>query len=215
MLSEKDTIRLDNVSVYFWKIEECRKDLEILCDNVDITTTHITEIKSDRRACEKLATHLIIAHILGNKAELCHTDEGAPFIKNSHINISISHSAHIVAVAFSSAPVGIDIEHKADKVLRVREKFLNSRELSIIDSNDKIVNMMFWTAKEAVYKIHGKKGINFSNDIYQDIHIKSIYLATDGRKKVRYQVQHYTLDKDFIIAIATPECVKSQKIKII
>lgn len=210
MLSDKDTIRLDNVTVYFWKIEEDRKELEELCNKMGITTSHITEIKSNQRACEKLATHLIVALILGNKAQLCHTDEGAPFIMNSPTYISISHSAHIVAVAFSRSPVGIDIEHKAEQVLRVREKFLNERELAIIGYNDKVVNLMFWTAKEAVYKIHGKKGIDFKNDIYQDTCINSVFRAVDGRKRTRYKVEHFNYDNDFMIAIATPKLTKSK-----
>ena len=34
MLLDKETIYLDNVTVYFWKIEESRKELEELCIRV-------------------------------------------------------------------------------------------------------------------------------------------------------------------------------------
>lgn len=211
MLLEKDTIRLNDITVYFWEIKETRSELEDLCNKFGIDISHITNIKSNQRACEKLATLLIIALVLGNNAKLCHTDEGAPFIKDSLTHISISHSAHLVAVAFSSSPIGIDIEHKAEQVLRVRKKFLNDRELSIIDYNDKVINLRLWTAKEAVYKVHGKKGIDFKNDIYQDTHTKSIYRASDGLKNVLYNVEHYQYDNNFTIAIATPRVVKSKK----
>lgn len=209
MLLDKNTIYIDDVTVYFWKIGESRKELEELCRKLNVSVSHIEEIKSNQRACEKLATQLIIALTLDNKAQLRHTEDGAPYIENSPIHISISHSAHLVAVAFSSAPVGIDIEHKAEQVLRVREKFLNDRELAITLCNDKVVNMMFWTAKEAVYKIHGKKGIDFRNDIYQDTRVNSVFRAVDGRKRTRYKVQHYNLDENFMLAIAT---IKTSKI---
>ena len=211
MLLDKDTIRLDDITVYFWKIDETRKELEELCKNLGINTFHINETQSNQRACEKMATHLIVALILGNKARLCHTAEGAPFIENSTLHISISHSTHLVAVAFSPTPVGIDIEHKAEQVLRVREKFLNDRELTIIGNTDKNINLMFWTAKEAVYKVHGRKGIDFKNGIYQDTHVNSVFRATDGQKKIPYNVKHYQYDDNFIIAIATPKVVKSKK----
>lgn len=210
MLLDKDTIRLDDISVYLWKIDETRKELEELCQKLGINVSHINEIKSNQRACEKLATHLIVALIGGNKARLCHTEEGAPFIENSTLYISISHSAHLVAVAFSHTPVGIDIEHKAEQVLRVREKFLNDRELTIIGNTDKDSNLMFWTAKEAVYKVHGRKGIDFKNGIYQDTHVNSVFRATDEQKKVPYKVEHYRYDDYFMIAIATPKVVKSK-----
>jgi phosphopantetheinyl transferase len=210
MLLDKDTIHLDEITVYFWKIEETRKELVDLCNKVGVDVSHTTEIKSTQRACEKLATLLTIALTLGNKTQLCHTDEGAPFIKNSKMHISISHSAHMVAVAFSPNPIGIDIEHKAEQVLRVREKFLNNRELALIGNKDKDINLMFWTAKEAVYKVHSRKGIDFKNDIYQDTRVKSVFRATDGQKKVPYKVEHYQYDENFMIAIATPKIVKSK-----
>ena len=190
MLLDKDTIHLNEITVYFWKIEETRKELVDLCNKVGVDVSHTTEIKSTQRACEKLATLLTIALTLGNKTQLCHTDEGAPFIKNSKMHISISHSAHMVAVAFSPNPIGIDIEHKAEQVLRVREKFLNNRELALIGNKD--------------------KGIDFKNDIYQDTRVKSVFRATDGQKKVPYKVEHYQYDENFMIAIATPKIVKSK-----
>ena len=210
MLLDKETIYLDNVTVYFWKIEESRKELEELCKKSSVSVSHITEIKCDRRACEKLATLLIINHTLGNNAELCHNEDGAPYIKNAPLHISISHSAHYVALACSAAPVGIDIEYKAEQVLRVREKFLNDRELAATGHDDKVANMMFWTAKEAVYKIHGKKGIDFRNGIYQDTRIKSVFRAVDGRKRTPYKVQHFNIKGNFMLAIAAQKIVKSK-----
>ena len=162
-----------------------------------------------------MVTRLLINQVLNYNYDLCHTEDGAPYLNNSTRHISISHSARIVGIAFADTPIGIDIEHKANQVIRVREKFLNERELATIDSNDKTSNLKFWTAKEAVYKVHGVKGIDFKNEIYQDTRINSIFKAAMGKKTSLYKVQHFILDSEFMIAIATPKIKKSKKLNII
>lgn len=201
---------LDNISVHFWEITETRDELKNLCLSVGIDTSYIDNIQSQQRACEKMATRLLINQVLNHNYDLCHTEDGAPYLKNFTRHISISHSSHIVGIAFADTPIGIDIEHKAEQVIRVRKKFLNERELATIDSNDKTSNLKLWTAKEAVYKVHGVRGIDFKNKIYQDIHINSVFKAAIGKKTILYKVQHFILDSGFMIAIATPK-TKNQK----
>lgn len=196
---------LDNISVYFWEITETRDELKDLCLSVGIDTSCIDDTRSNQRACEIMASRLLIRSVLNHNYELCHTDDGAPHLKNFTQHISISHSSHIVGIAFADTPIGIDIEHKVDQVIRVREKFLNEHELATVDSNDKISNLKFWTAKEAVYKVHGIKGIDFKNQIFQDSHTSSVFKAVREERIVLYKVQHFMLDGEFMIAIATPQ----------
>ena len=181
---EIEPINLNDVSVYLWEIEETKDELISLCHDSGIDTTGIENIRSYSRACEKLSTLLILNHIFGKGVELYHTETGAPRIKESDTHISISHSAYLVGVAVSNLyPIGLDIEHKAEQVLRVREKFLNDTELAITSPNDKIVNLYYWTAKEAVYKAVEADGIDFRNDIHKPLSYRNTFVAIKNKKR--------------------------------
>lgn len=111
--------------------------------------------------------------------ELGHFRNGAPFLVGEIGRISITHTGRFLAVAtlpdtpevdlsvFSErAALGIDAE-RADReqTLRVREKFLSNQELQMVDKDDVKMNVMAWTAKEALYKAAMQEGLDFKNDI--------------------------------------------------
>lgn len=212
---EIEPINLNDVSVYLWEIEETKDELISLCHDSGIDTTEIENIRSYSRACEKLSTLLILNHIFGKGVELYHTETGAPRIKESDTHISISHSAYLVGVAVSNLyPIGLDIEHKAEQVLRVREKFLNDTELAITSPNDKIVNLYYWTAKEAVYKAIEADGIDFRNDIHKPLSYRNTFVAIKNKKKHHFKIRHFKYDSSFMITIATPKIKNNKKTSI-
>ena len=74
-------------------------------------------------------------------------------------------------------PVGIDIELIKHKIKSIKHKFLSDVELAqkqIGDNTDGLY--VAWCAKEAIYKWHGKKGLEFK----QHIHIKPFKLRNEG-----------------------------------
>ena len=116
--------------------------------------------------------------------EIGHYPSGAPFLMGDSSRISITHAGRFLAVAtlpptpevdlagFSQrAALGIDAE-RADReqVLKVRDRFLNARELEMIDKEDVFANVHAWTAKEALYKAALQSGL----DIREDIEIVSL-----------------------------------------
>jgi phosphopantetheinyl transferase len=210
-----ETININDTSIYLWEIEETKDELISLCHDSGIDTTEIENIKSYSRACEKLSTLLLINHIFGKGTELYHTEIGAPRIKDSDTFISISHSSYLVGIAVSNLyQIGLDIEHKADQVLRVREKFLNDTELAITLPNDKVINLYYWTAKEAVYKAVEAHGIDFRNDIYKPISYTNTFVAIKDKKKHHFKIRHYKYDSSFMITIATPKIKNNKKTSI-
>ncbi len=111
--------------------------------------------------------------------EIGHFRNGAPFLVGETGRISITHTGRFMAVAtlpdtpevdlsvFSErAALGIDAE-RADReqTLRVREKFLSNQELQMVDKDDVKMNVLAWTAKEALYKAAMQEGLDFKNDI--------------------------------------------------
>lgn len=111
--------------------------------------------------------------------EIGHFRNGAPFLVGETGRISITHTGRFMAVAtlpdtpevdlsvFSErAALGIDAEHAdREQTLRVREKFLSDQELQMIDKDDVKMNVLAWTAKEALYKAAMQEGFDFRNDI--------------------------------------------------
>ncbi|MEJ2003784.1 MAG: 4'-phosphopantetheinyl transferase superfamily protein, partial [Cyclobacteriaceae bacterium] len=91
---------------------------------------------------------------------------GKPFLQGHAIEISLTHSFPYVAViADPRSSVGIDLEQSKEKLLRIAPRFLNDRELGLCRGEvSKILS--FWCAKEALYKIYSKKGLNFRDEIH-------------------------------------------------
>ena len=64
-------------------------------------------------------------------------------------------------------PVGIDIEIVKSKIERVARKFLQDEELNFIDPDNRIEHLYIcWCAKEAIYKLQGKRNVSFKDHIH-------------------------------------------------
>lgn len=96
---------------------------------------------------------------------LRYTPEKKPWLANSTAHVSISHSHDYLAIILDKKKsTGIDIELLRDKVIAVRHKFLSATE-SELAQNDVLKLTTIWAAKEAMYKAHGLKGIDFARDL--------------------------------------------------
>lgn len=204
-MSGNSTIQ-DTPILRIWKITESREELMQQCFSQNINCSHITEIKSDKRACEMLAELLLIKEFFGNEsAELCHTEEGAPFIKDSQVHISITHSRDIVCLGVSySCPIGIDLEFGTEKIIRVRQKFLNEEELVFFPEDDTLRNRMAWSAKEAVYKAASVKGIDLKEYIRLNKELSLATFRNNGKEKHFTLTHQFFYDMGLVVAIARP-----------
>lgn len=114
-----------------------------------------------------------------NEILLEYTKNGKPYIKNREgFCFNISHTKNALAIAFSSQPIGIDIEKLREPDLRVAKRFFNSNENEYILNGDcKKRFFEIWTKKEANIKKDGltlshlarantKNTLTFSEDDY-------------------------------------------------
>ena len=94
------------------------------------------------------------------------TDEyNKPHLVTDNAMISLSHATpYVVAILNSRAPCGIDIEQIRKKLKPLAPKFLNEEELAIAD-NDLTKLAVLWGAKEALYKLHGRKSLIFKENL--------------------------------------------------
>lgn len=95
-----------------------------------------------------------------------HFENGVPYLEGYPGRISVTHSAHLLVVAaLPKTPevnleefnlrsaMGVDAESlQREQVLKIRHKFLSEDELKMIPEDDVRLNVLAWTAKEALYK---------------------------------------------------------------
>lgn len=153
----------DQAIVSLWKIEEDLGTLIDLYPEADLPNIHPI------KRLEQLASRILIRQIC-QKAEipfegLQKDDHGKPHFINSKYELSISHSyPWVCCMIHSSASCGIDIESPRDQLRRIQGKFISKQEHQLgLESLDRLC--LVWSAKEAIYKIYGRKYLSLKNDI--------------------------------------------------
>lgn len=121
-------------------------------------------ITAPSRRAERLAWLRVLRKVLGEKYRIGYTEQGAPRIFDSEYNhISVSHCRDKVAVMLCQRPCGIDIELANRDFQRIASRYINPRESSLGRCDD--WQAILWCAKEALYKMRQRVGINFLSDV--------------------------------------------------
>ncbi len=132
----------------------------------DSRKEHFLSFKREEDIKRSILGEILIKRILKESFSLEASIEcdknGKPYIDNSELYISISHSFDMVFAAVSQKPIGVDIEKIKDINFGVARKFADENELEYIGTN---LNRFYeiWTAKEAYFKIAGGSAVNFKS----------------------------------------------------
>ena len=193
--------------VLVWRLDEEAPQLLSLCRQEGIPVEDLVELPVKRQR-EKAAERLLLCHAMGHPVTLSHTPQGAPVVDGlEDLNISITHTMHLVALALNdSAVIGLDAE-LADRqqVLRVRDKFLNAGEQQFISPDNQQAHIIAWTAKEAVIKAERNSAINWTGGICLEPFTvgddETVILASCGDR--RYRLTCRTMAGHFI-TVAMP-----------
>lgn len=124
---------------------------------------YISELKG-RRRLEWLAGRWLLHHLSGRTIRgACIKDEhGKPFLENSLLDISISHSRELVAIMAGAESVGIDIQKVVGKIERIAYKYMRDEELASLKDETRLEQLhIYWGAKEALYKAYGRRALEF------------------------------------------------------
>jgi len=90
---------------------------------------------------------------------------GKPFLEKYPHQLSLSHSFPFVAAQIDHhLPVGIDLEQPKLKILSIAPRVFSPTELSDA-GGDIMKSTVYWCAKEVLYKIHGRGGLRFSDQL--------------------------------------------------
>jgi 4'-phosphopantetheinyl transferase len=158
-------------TLLLWSLTESEPELR---DSLGSTYNFIDleTISHPQKIREWLASRMLIktlAEESGIFYEGTHKDEhGKAFLVNNDSHISLTHTIDYVAAAINlNSSVGIDMEKKSEKLQRTAKKFLSESEYEH-SGNDLAKLCVYWCAKEALYKLYGKKKISFKDSIRID-----------------------------------------------
>ncbi len=144
-------------------LEELLKAKKIsLADEAQLTSfTH------DQRKKEWLTARILVAQLSGNsEVQIRYDEHNKPSLKDSPLHISLSHSHDLLAVMIDDKPTGIDIELVKPKIERIQHKFMSDAELRALQPEKREEQLtIYWCVKESLYKLYGKKELEFKRDL--------------------------------------------------
>lgn len=150
-----------------WQTDESESDLRAMLTADLPYDAELARFKVAKRRLEYLGTRVLLKNLLhGQEYQVAYLESGKPYLANSNHEISFSHTQGFVAVmVHPNRPVGIDIEHCSNRVLKVMDRFVAPAELpdsKRLSENELILRLLvIWSAKESVYKLIGTEVVDF------------------------------------------------------
>lgn len=120
--------------------------------------------RSASRRREYLGWRALARERLGRDAAIAYDAAGAPVVTNrAGVRLSVSHAAGWVALLLADAPCGVDIEPADRDFSRVAQRCLTDDERRL--SASPLWPGVAWCAKEALYKLAGRRGLDLRRDL--------------------------------------------------
>lgn len=160
-----------------WKITEAES---VLAARMSVPEPIPASLKHPTKRLEFLASRVLTQQLLKEfnqvYAGIYKNEFGKPYLTNSSFHLSQTHSYPYVAVIVDTEKnVGIDIEQKKEKLLRIAPRVFSSAELE--NANQDLTKLcILWCAKEALIKLYGEKDL----DLAKEIAVDSFTLASEG-----------------------------------
>ena len=189
------TIRVnDFTKVLIWKIEESLEDLTVGLELTEQSKKRVDAMKSILHQQGFVSIRQLLKQAGYVDADVFYDEFGKPHLKDKNY-LSISHSFTFTAIIISKKkPVGIDVEKQRDKIVKIAHKFTPIEEYNTIANHEALVSKLtiVWGAKESLYKIYGKKKLQFLHHIYIE-DFSFIDTKTTGVIKYKGYVSSYDI----------------------
>lgn len=193
-----------------WHIDEPE---EFLATQLPVSDACPEEIQFPRKRLEWLAGRALLKHLATesglNYQGVVKDEFGKPFLKGLDYQVSISNSfPYVAAQIHPTQSVGIDLEQPRPKLLHVMRRVLTENEWK--DGANNLQKLcVYWCAKEALYKIYGKRSLIFNEHIL----VKPFFLGQAGtlegiireENSDRILFLDYCIEDDFILITTNTE----------
>ena len=187
-----------------WYITETEQELfSVLQEQPESAIIHTS------KRMEWLAGRMLLKQLteqLGVEYQGTFKDEfGKPFLKNLPHHISMSHSFPYVAAQIDlHHEIGIDLEQPKAKLLTIAHRILAPGELNDAGTN-MVKHCVYWCAKEAMYKVYGKKGLFFLDQLniepFTLENTGDIYGKIKTKDSTRQLTMTYIIQPDYVLVI--------------
>ncbi len=188
----------NDIHLAVWQITERHDELQAILPSEILTDAELASISHPQKQVEFFCSRLVIKHLadsLGVEYLGIKKDKfGKPYLVGSEWQMSITHTTnYVAAVMHPTEAVGIDMEKPSEKLQRVAHRFLSENE-NIEAQNDIEKLCIYWSAKEALYKLYGKRKVIFSENLY-------IFPFQKEAKQITGQLTINELDEAYVIFV--------------
>ena len=139
-----------------WKVEEPEA---FFAEQTGI----VSDINNEKRRIEHLAGRFLLKYLDNDfpLKDIAKDEHDKPRLPDNEWFFSISHSWPYIAVALDPVlEAGIDIQTWHPTIDRIKHKYLSEEEQDMLRHDSRLFTMA-WCAKEAAYKWHGRRGVEF------------------------------------------------------
>lgn len=165
-----------DVVLGLWRIEG-QEDSRHLLDNNPSLEKLVLSCGSSQRRAEIIAVYSLLYAMTGDSTLFIdHTPEGRPFVRDSDIKISLSHTKGYATVIMShTKAVAVDIEYMSNRVDRIAGRFIRDDE----SAPDTLHRLLHWCAKETLFKycLEYKLG-------YYDMRLHPLEISENGVARI-------------------------------
>ena len=197
----------DGTRIGVWQVSETEAELRAMTSIPSDELEEISFIKSESLRKQKLAVRALLDALFEEKVYLSHHDNGKPYIENSAVNISITHTDKYVAIILhESEEVGIDCESLDRDFSAVEKKALSEEEIDDLDDEKRNEQLaIYWCAKEAVYKRMSQYKVDFAEQIEVESfrvrgegEIEATFIHKDGYEE-ELELEYITFDRHVLV----------------
>jgi len=144
-------------------IDELQKMRSFSKEELEMLDSFSYEHRKKEWMCERILSERLTGI---ENLQITYDENNKPFIKDSKLHISLSHSHDMLAVIIDKQNTGIDIERIRPNVMKIKEKFMSDAELgSLKNENIEEQLTLYWCVKESLYKLYGKKKLAFKENL--------------------------------------------------
>lgn len=167
-----------DTQVFIWKITELESELKETVVLKEKHQARLDGMLSEQHRKGFLSVRKLLQAAGYEDEDLTYDANGKPHLSDGK-HISITHSYEFSAIIVSTKNVGIDLEMKREKIIKIAHKFIET-EFDFLDSNHQYIEQLsvIWGAKEALYKMCNSRSLSFK----QDMHIQPFSLKNNTGK---------------------------------
>lgn len=195
-----------------WKIEESSEELLSMLEQSSEYLPFLQQIKTEKRRQEWLASRVLLKELAGEELLIAYHDDGAPYLPDSSLSLSISHTNGYAAVLLQEqGAAGIDIEYRSDRVLKIRSRFMSPEENASVGPDYETEHLLVhWCAKEALFKMIRQQDVDF----IEHLHVEPFVYTGSGElwafetrtPERKSYVLSYKVFPEFVLVYSIPSC---------